>query len=562
MPRAARTPEGGAKREHGELELKFVLDAAAQSRLLAAGFSRETASTARLRSTYWDTPDGALLAARVALRVRRTPDGWIQTVKGEGDSPFDRFEWEAPVSSESPERAALPPPHMPAGAIVHQHYDRLAPLFITDFERNAWQLRPASTLAIELAADLGEIQAGDRSEPIAELEAERRDGLDAAFYHWALRFARQHELRLTYASKNERGLRLAGRLPAAARAVKAQPVASPADATAGVAAARAVRECIAHFTANVEPLRSSDDPNAVHQARVALRRLRAVVRFFELPAHERAWKQVDTLAKQLTDTIGRLRDADVFAGNGFAPLRDAMPADPAVSAIEGSLARWRDQERSAVRAAATGRDATRMVLTALYLSERLGRALNTASRPADLRAIRFGDFAARRIAELTAKLEARARRAATAASSDADAPPANKTPSDARWHRVRIAAKNLRYALEFAMDALPKRKRTLDALGRLAKLQQRLGTMQDGAMASAVVARALAGQVDAATSARAIGLIDGWIAHARSNARDADHARAQRSVERIIHALRAVRAHAPDQSDSPTSTSSPTSRTG
>ena len=563
---------GRALPEPVELELKFALDAAAIERLRAAGLTADGAQRSVLRSVYWDTPEGELAGARLALRVRRTASGWVQTVKGEGEAPFARFEWEAAVASETPERAALPSAHDPRGAVVHRAFDRLAPLFATEFERLAWRLRPAPSLTVELAADTGRIEAGGHAAPIAELEAERIAGSALVFHRWALRFATRHGLRLTYPTKSERGLRLAARLPDAAEAVKAEAVAPPAESSAAQAASRVVRACVAHFTANVAPVQAGEAPEPVHQARVALRRLRAALKFFELPAREPGWQRVDALARKLADILGRLRDADVLAAGLLAELQAAMPQDAALAAASAGLARYREQERAAVRAAVAGRDATRLVLAALYLSERLTRTVRGRRGPDDLRATPFGAFAAHRLDALAARLRKRARRAA--ASSQADA-----------WHQVRIAAKNVRYALEFASQALPARKRVRRALRRLAALQQHLGAAQDGAVASATATRTLSGRADTATVVRTAALVDGWVARTRASRHDAQARRAQRLARRIDRDLRKVLARAPglpettapadapaqpalpqpaseeQPAGSPTSTSSPITRT-
>ncbi|MEI7609282.1 MAG: CYTH domain-containing protein, partial [Rhodospirillaceae bacterium] len=52
--------------------------------------------TALLDSAYFDTPDRLLSARRAVLRVRLTPDGYVQTLKA-GDG-LVRQEWEWPVA--------------------------------------------------------------------------------------------------------------------------------------------------------------------------------------------------------------------------------------------------------------------------------------------------------------------------------------------------------------------------------------------------------------------------------------------------------------------------------
>ena len=514
-----------------ELELKFQLDDAARTRLAGAGLSPQAAtSVKRLTSTYWDTPDGVLLAAHVALRVRRTPDGWVQTVKAEGDGPFDRFEWEAPVSSEHPERAALPPETTPPGKVVHAALDRLAPMFTTDFERTAWRLVPNAALQVEVAMDLGEVRA-DGAEPrrIAEFEAECLSGTPIAFWQWATRFAARHRLRLGYATKNERGLRLAGRLPALPTPVKAAEVEGAGravpdpDATAAVAAARAARACIAHFAANVDPLLETEHPSAAHQLRVALRRLRAVVRFFGLGAIDPGWQEVETQARALADAAGKLRDADVFAAGTLAALREALPGDPAIDALGAALSRAQQIDRAAAREMVRGVAATRLVLQAMLLAARLERAPSRrrATPPLDARRQRFGDFAALQVADAHARLRKRAKRADDAES----------------WHRARISGKNLRYAIEFAETALPKPRQVRQAAERLAELQELLGAANDAEVAAGVAARLLRSEADQAIGSvdatRAVALIEGWAAHGRAMQGRKMEERARKLVARL-----------------------------
>ena len=86
-----------------EIELKLRL-APAQARRLAAhpllaGIAPEKT---RLLNTYYDTPDLALKARGIALRLRRKGwSTWLMTVKG-GDAGAgglaQRLEWEAPTS--------------------------------------------------------------------------------------------------------------------------------------------------------------------------------------------------------------------------------------------------------------------------------------------------------------------------------------------------------------------------------------------------------------------------------------------------------------------------------
>ena len=150
-----------------ELELKFSLPLSLQDSLARDDTGDRIE---RVWSCYYDTPDGALARARMAVRVRRKGDAWLQTVKADDGDRFDRFEWERPISGNVPEREALPPEDTPQGALAHRTFAQWRPLFETDFERRARVVEPAPGLSIELAQDVGEVHCAEHRESIREVE--------------------------------------------------------------------------------------------------------------------------------------------------------------------------------------------------------------------------------------------------------------------------------------------------------------------------------------------------------------------------------------------------------
>lgn len=190
-----------------EIEMKLALGERGPERLLQHPFLRGGVDAAqRLANTYYDTPDGELEAARMALRLRRRDDSWVQTLKtsGEGSGGYSRRqEWEWPVAAGSLDRAGLAelPPMAALGPDV---LARLEPCFTTDFERRLWRLELAEA-TVEVALDQGEIRAADRRVPIHELELELKDGDPQALWSLALAFAETVPLRPADASKAARG---------------------------------------------------------------------------------------------------------------------------------------------------------------------------------------------------------------------------------------------------------------------------------------------------------------------------------------------------------------------
>jgi hypothetical protein len=160
-----------------ELELKLEFDPADRERLESARPLKSAhGETHRLVSTYFDTPARDLLKAGYSLRVRRIGRRRVQTVKAAGDPSaglFVRPEWERPVKGDAPLLDGESGPLVQE--IGAKKLDRIEPIFVTDVKRTTFRIDLAGA-KIELAIDDGEVRAGGRAEPIAEVELELRGG--------------------------------------------------------------------------------------------------------------------------------------------------------------------------------------------------------------------------------------------------------------------------------------------------------------------------------------------------------------------------------------------------
>jgi inorganic triphosphatase YgiF len=166
-----------------------------------------------LFNQYYDTPARDLAQAKVALRIRRDGDAFIQTLKSRGQSVAglserNEFDW-------SLDRAELDPSKLddscwPA-ALAELDKSLLQPIFTTDFVRQradiAWG-RGKAKVVIEAALDLGKVIAGEGEEEICELELELRQGEPAALLELAAELAADLPLMPCDISKAERGYRL------------------------------------------------------------------------------------------------------------------------------------------------------------------------------------------------------------------------------------------------------------------------------------------------------------------------------------------------------------------
>ncbi|WP_233864775.1 CYTH domain-containing protein [Paraburkholderia adhaesiva] len=202
-----------------EREIKLALprdQVDAAQRILAARAGAQGRAV-RLENIYFDTPSLKLARAKSALRLRRTPDGWLQTFKTVGvaqNGLHARHEWEMPVAGEALETARLLHECDEAGVAtaLSDAAPNLIALFRTDFTRTLWMLEVDGS-EIEAAIDQGEITAEVNGEtrraPICEIELELKAGDDAALHTLAALLAAELPgLAPDDISKAQRGYRL------------------------------------------------------------------------------------------------------------------------------------------------------------------------------------------------------------------------------------------------------------------------------------------------------------------------------------------------------------------
>jgi triphosphatase len=152
----------------------------------------------RLENIYFDTPALALARAKSALRLRRTPEGWLQTFKTVGvakNGLHARHEWEMPVAGEALEIEKLLHECDESGVstALSEAAANLIPLFRTDFTRTLWTLE-VNGAQVEAAVDQGEITAEVNGEtrrtPICEIELELKAGDEAVLHTLAADLAK------------------------------------------------------------------------------------------------------------------------------------------------------------------------------------------------------------------------------------------------------------------------------------------------------------------------------------------------------------------------------------
>lgn len=452
-----------------EVELKLDLDPGRVTDFMAHPAAPRAWARKRLEAAYYDTPDEALHRAGLSLRLRREGRKWVQTLKAGPAATaglFTRDEWESAVPAGRLDLALLEA--SPLAACLDGREAELEPRFIVSVSRRSASLdRDGATIACAL--DQGEIQAGSRRTPLCEIELELIDGPPSALFALARELASIPTLRVGGFSKSERGYRFAEGTPPTV--VKQRPAPLHPKATIRDAFRAIARDCLAHLQANGPALVEARLPEAVHQTRVALRRLRAALSLFADVVDDDAREALRARLSRYASALGEARDLDVFLESGVADAETAAKArERRALAYEHALDAARSDE------------ARLLVLEALSWIEAGAWAENPElDRPA-------AAYAADLLHERYRKLRRRSKRLA------------HRSPEER--HRIRIALKKLRYAAEFFSGLFKGKKafkRRKDFIAAAAEFQERLGDLNDREVAAALL-RDLGAQDDGGDS--------------------------------------------------------------
>ena len=438
-------------------------------------------------NTYYDTPDGELSRRAIALRHRVIGKKWLITVKAKTGSSGGlavRQEWEYPCAPHELNFSGVT--NEATRGFLEGLREQLKAVFSTNFKRRAWLYSPHPALEVEVALDRGDIIADQRSAPLCEVELELKSGRPEALLDLALDLSSRIPVLPENRSKAERGQQLARRLPYQATAAGFSPI-KPDMKTAEAFSALA-HHCVDHFLANAEGVRSTDDPEFIHQSRVAIRRLRALLKLFRpiLPTafHERwlpEWRELAT-------ALGNARDLDVLLNETLPEIEQAYQGHDGLEQFIGYAAQQRDAARESARSHFQGTRPGQVVLGFLIELERL--QLHGADK--------LEAYAEKRLHRLQRTVRKGCKKAATS--------------SIEELHSLRIRFKRLRYALEFFTPLLPKH-RTEKHLAAVKAMQDALGRIND-------LERALSIDAQAPDSVRCA-LVEGWLGARQLAAKDA-----------------------------------------
>jgi inorganic triphosphatase YgiF len=455
--------------------------------------------TRRLQNIYYDTPKLDLHKSEMALRLRHTGRQWLQTLKGGGSVQaglHQRNEWEVPVSRAALDFSATQAVEWDEHLLPSMR-KKLKPVFVTDFSRNSRML-DFHGAQIELCMDQGEVRTEQRSTPICELELELKSGTPRKLFELAKAILEIVPFELETVSKAEQGYRLlSGYTEHPVKGVA--PPLGRTDTLTEVLK-KLIWSCVQHFQNNLSGAMghgamANTDAEYLHQMRVALRRLRVVLRMAEKVRADRQLAGLYKIVSDLCVALGRIREWDVFIAQTMQPMCKRMAEHAGLQALLAACERQRESCYATLRSAAQARELQRLLLRFAtwmngYYWKQAGWQLAGLEQSAQ-------NFATQRLQKL-AKRFARS-------GQDLD------TADAAQLHALRILAKKLRYSAEF-FAALYDKGKAEPFLGALSKVQDVLGQINDIAVAHRLL-DGLASDAALVVHREAVVLVRGWIAH-------------------------------------------------
>ena len=457
-----------------EVELKLEAEPDSLDRILAhpllqAG-SHDEPVIQDLRSTYFDTLNQDLRKAGISLRIRRNGNQMIQTVKAAPATngvALARSEWEHEVVGDKPEftlvqDSALKP--------LMELQDAIQPVFSVTAKRTLRNVFYGSS-TIEVAADRGQVEGSDGALPFGELELELKDGTPTDLFGLAQALSTQAPLRLSFKTKAERGFdTLSGEAP---KRVKANPIILKRRMTSAQAFQAVGASCLQHLMANEAIVRAAPEADAVHQMRVALRRLRAAITLFKTVVEDEARDQIKDELKWMANLLGEARDLDVYVSKVLEPAQAQYEDDEGYRQLMAGYQERRIQAYQKVQETIVSPRFLNSILETAAWIQAGHWAVDKSKAARQRRGRPVAELAEQEIGRRWKRVLKRGRNLA-----DLD--------PDER-HQVRIEIKKLRYASEF-FDSLFKgggaKTRKRAALKTLEALQETLGELNDIAVGS------------------------------------------------------------------------------
>jgi inorganic triphosphatase YgiF len=446
--------------------------------------------TRTLRSIYFDTPDHRLRAQGMSLRLRSIGDQWLQTIRagnGVKNGAANTGAVETVLIRPEPDLAAINDGKVRRQIEKALRASTLEAQFETVVTRTTRKLH-SDKGDLELALDEGVIRAGAVESKLCEAELELKAGSPECLLETAAALFSTEVIRLAEASKAERGYNLILRRHDASGAPhKARHVTLKGTESCAEALTLFLESATEQIALNRRALLETDDPEAAHQFRIGLRRLRSTLRIFRSLADAPATRELEQHAREVGRGVSELRNADVFIETIYSPVAGGMKGEPGFGELREALLEHRAARRDEARAALEGDHWSRLQLY-LVLWPRTVEGNTKLHVP-------VREFAPAALGKAWKKI---AKQAGDVANLSIE-----------QRHDLRKALKGFRYATEF-FGSLYEREKVERFIKDLKALQDVFGYVNDVATAKALNAICQERCSDNTEAQRAAGYVLGW----------------------------------------------------
>lgn len=326
-----RQPEHPSIRAEKQTQARFLISPQEAKRLLHSKTVKRHIQRKALSSiektTYYDTPRFLLKKNHVTLRIRHTGKQAVQTIKAGRNftaGTLTRWEISKTLEGDAPHvgmvRQVLAGSTISSGALR-----RLMPVFSTNVHRTKLTLAFADS-ELSIVYDQGDIshpESGEVVETISEIEVELKSGRAQDMFMLLCRLNEKCTWQQIGMTKAERGYAAISRAHAF-RPRKHKAFATTAGTDAFGVMQSTMSSALAHFFAN-NPNLLSDKPEAIHQTRVAVRRMRAILHSCKSIVGYMDRKALNGELRWLQTKLGECRDWHVLRHDTLPKMGEMDP---------------------------------------------------------------------------------------------------------------------------------------------------------------------------------------------------------------------------------------------
>lgn len=470
-----------------EIEARFSILDEGRAELLRTvgaidGVTLSPGITARIVDTYLDTKDRRLLASGYVCRRRTTPPDTrilitVKKVTNDSAAIHTREEVEVPLESDAP--ATVWPEGLARTRVLSiVDGEPLSPLVTLEQARVRRDVLKGNRLIAEWSVDDVRLPANGRDLHFSELEIELKPGgTSADLEALASRVQAEYGLVPDSESKFTRALAwmdqvtTASPAPAQRKKRRASRPSIALDDPMAEAARKTLLVYWGRMLDQEDGVREGTDIERVHDMRVATRRMRTALRIFREYLDRAAFRPFRKALRRTARTLGTVRDLDIFQEH-LKSYVETLPEARRVE-LDALAVAWETVHVRARRDLIAWLDNKAYAqFTAAF--DAFLRTPGAGAAPAET----FGGTALTyRVREMGPPILLRLWASVRAY----DAAVSSREPPLAQLHQLRIAAKRLRYALEFLAGVLDGHAPQL--IKQTKTVQDHLGRVQDGVVA-------------------------------------------------------------------------------